>query len=111
MVPGCCTPLSRRHRLLVKPSLLLRLLSPPSRSPSLCHCSESLGKGDRDGEGCLKLGKQSERNLRENQNYFFYIILATTRRPTDSPLAVLLSSVHIARISSSDLQDGKQQSA
>ena len=38
-----------RHRLLVKPSLLLlRALSPPSGSPSLCHCGESLGYGERE---------------------------------------------------------------
>lgn len=42
-----------RYRLLVKPSLLLRLLSPPSSSPSLRHCSENLGKGEIDGERCL----------------------------------------------------------
>ena len=38
-----------RHRLLVKPSLLLlRALSPPRGSPSLCHCGESLGYGERE---------------------------------------------------------------
>lgn len=43
-----------RHRLLVKASLLLlRVLSPPSRSPSLCHCGENLRKGEIDGERCL----------------------------------------------------------
>lgn len=48
-----------RHRLLVKPSLLLRLLSPPSRSPSLCLCSESLDKGEREWERETKKSARS----------------------------------------------------
>lgn len=47
-----------RHRLLVKPSLLLlRALSPPRGSPSLCHCGESLGYGERERRRreCLEL--------------------------------------------------------
>lgn len=49
------------RRLPVRASLLLpRALSPPSGLPSLCHCSESLGKAERPRESRSRPEKRGQ---------------------------------------------------
>lgn len=97
-----------RHRLLVKPNLLLRLLSPPSGSPSLQPLQWKprwrREKRLRDPEpGC------KARTRAESTYSVFFLYFSPQLGGLLTSAVVTSFSVHIAWISSSDLQDGKQQ--
>lgn len=110
-----------RHRLLVKPSLLLlRALSPPSGSPSLCHCGESLGYGERERDGeesawsCGVEKIRDEKPPRAPRPTFLRVFsrhnsagLATS--PPSPPCCCTSFPFHVAWISSSETcKDGKR---
>ncbi|XP_037553973.1 calcineurin subunit B type 1 [Nematolebias whitei] len=83
--PGCTVVLHLPPppSLFDKASLLLRLLSPPSGSHSLYHCSGSLRKGERrrrESEADYK----SRTRLPRGTSTSFFCIFATARRPADS---------------------------